>query len=42
MEKLAPKSDDEYLRKVDGMIESIKEARNEPIENGVNLEELDW
>ena len=35
-------SDDEYLRSIDGMVESIKEARNEPIENGVTLDKLDW
>ncbi len=42
MKKLIPKTDDEYLREIDGMVESIKEARNEPIENGVKLKELDW
>ena len=35
-------SDDDYLRSTDGMVESIKEARKEPIENGVTLDELDW
>ena len=35
-------SDDEYLRSIDGMIQSISEARNEPIKNGVILENLDW
>ena len=35
-------SDDEYLRSIEGMVESIKEARKEPIENGVTLEQLDW
>ena len=35
-------SDDEYLRSVSGMVESIKDARKEPIENGVTLNELDW
>lgn len=35
-------SDDEYLRSIDGMVESIKEARKEPIENGVTLDKLDW
>lgn len=42
MERLVSKSDDEYLRKIDGMVESIKEAKNEPIEKGVKLDELDW
>jgi hypothetical protein len=35
-------SDEDYLRKIDGMVQSIKEARNEPIENGVTLDQLDW
>ena len=34
--------DDEYLRSIEGMVESIKEARKESIENGVTLDELDW
>jgi len=36
------KSDDEYLRSIDGMVESIIEARNEPIENSVTLDKLEW
>lgn len=35
-------SDDDYLRSLSGMVESIKKARNEPVENGVTLDELDW
>lgn len=35
-------SDDDYLRSIGGMVESIKEARKELIENGVTLDELDW
>ncbi|RKZ50952.1 MAG: hypothetical protein DRR16_12460 [Candidatus Parabeggiatoa sp. nov. 3] len=35
-------SDDDYLRKIDGMVQSIKEARNEPIKNGVTLDKLEW
>lgn len=35
-------SDDEYLRSMDGMAESIQAARNEPIENGVTLDKLEW
>jgi hypothetical protein len=35
-------SDDEYLRSIDGMVESIQEARNEPTENGVTLDKLEW
>ena len=35
-------SDDEYLRSIDGMVESILEAKNEPIEKGVTLDKLEW
>jgi len=35
-------SDDEYLRSIDGMVESIIDARDEPIENGVTLNNLEW
>jgi hypothetical protein len=35
-------SDDDYLRSIDGMVESIQEARNEPTENGVTLDKLEW
>ena len=35
-------SDDDYLRNINGMVESIKNARNEPIENGVTLDKLEW
>ncbi|MDM8557596.1 hypothetical protein [Candidatus Parabeggiatoa sp. HSG14] len=35
-------SDDDYLRKIDGMVQSIKEAKNEPIEKGVTLDKLEW
>ena len=35
-------SDDDYLRKINGMVQSIKEARNEPIERGVTLDKLEW
>ena len=35
-------SDDEYLRSIDGMVESILDARNEPIEKGVALDKLEW
>jgi len=35
-------SDDNYLRSIDGMVESIKKARIEPVENGVPLDKLDW
>ena len=35
-------SDDEYLRSIPGMVESILEAKNEPIEKGVTLDKLEW
>ena len=35
-------SDDEYLRTIDGMVDSIIEARDEPIENAVTLNNLEW
>ena len=36
------KSDDEYLRSIKGMEKSIIDASNEPIENYVTRDELDW
>jgi hypothetical protein len=35
-------SDDDYLRSIDGMVESIKNARLESEQQGVSLENLDW
>jgi hypothetical protein len=35
-------SDDDYLRSIEGMVESINTARKEPLENGIVLDELDW
>jgi hypothetical protein len=35
-------SDDEYLRGIQGMVQSINSARTEPIEQGVTLDKLDW
>ncbi|RLA74397.1 MAG: hypothetical protein DRG11_04975 [Epsilonproteobacteria bacterium] len=34
--------DDDYIRSIDGMVQSIQEARQEPIENGVTLDKLRW
>jgi len=34
--------DDEYLRNIPGMVESIMDARNENVENGVTLNSLEW
>jgi len=35
-------SDDEYLKSIKGMKESIIKASNEPIENYVTRDELEW
>lgn len=35
-------SDDDYLRSIDGMVQSIQAARNEPIDKAVKLDDLDW
>ncbi len=36
------KSDDEYLKSIKGMEESIIKASNEPIENYITRDELEW
>jgi hypothetical protein len=35
-------SDDEYLRGIEGMIQTIQTARDESIEQSLSLDELDW
>jgi hypothetical protein len=35
-------NDDDYLNSITGMVQSINEARNESIANGVTLDDLDW
>jgi len=35
-------SDDEYLRGIEGMVQSIQEGRSESIDQGLTLDELDW
>ncbi|MEB3272682.1 MAG: hypothetical protein VKJ85_02780 [Prochlorothrix sp.] len=35
-------SDDEYLRSIPGMVDSIQASRSEPLEQGKSLGELDW
>lgn len=35
-------SDDEYLIGIEEMVQSIKTARAEPIEQGVTIDKLDW
>ncbi|MFP4485391.1 MAG: hypothetical protein ACLFOC_00440 [Campylobacterales bacterium] len=42
LEKTEYKSDDEYLRSIKGMEESIIEASSEPIEKYVTADKLDW
>jgi hypothetical protein len=34
--------DDTYLRSIEGMTQSILEAKNEPMTNGVALDKLEW
>jgi hypothetical protein len=36
------KNDDEYLRSINGMEQSIIDASNEPLENFVTIDKLDW
>jgi|GEM_PF-239521 len=35
-------SDDEYLRGIEGMVQSIQEARSESIDQGLTLDKIDW
>ena len=35
-------SDDEYLKSIKGMEKSIIDASNEPIQNYVTIDKLDW
>ncbi|MGC9386794.1 MAG: hypothetical protein ACP5D0_07600 [Hydrogenovibrio sp.] len=35
-------SDDAYLRSIDGMVESLQQARQEPQQQGVSINQLDW
>ncbi|CCI07261.1 hypothetical protein [Microcystis aeruginosa] len=35
-------SDDEYLRGIEGMIQTIQATRDESIEQSLSLDELDW
>ncbi|PHQ65172.1 MAG: hypothetical protein COB99_05460 [Sulfurimonas sp.] len=36
------KSDDDYLKSIEGMEQSIIDASNEPIENFVTSDKLNW
>jgi len=42
LDKTTYRSDDEYLRSIKGMEESILKASSEPIENYVTADKLDW
>ena len=42
LEKTLYKNDDEYLKSIKGMEKSIIEASNEPIENYVSRDKLEW
>jgi hypothetical protein len=42
LETSSYESDDEYLKSIKGMKESIIKASNEPIENYVTRDELEW
>ena len=42
LDRTVYKSDDEYLRSIEGMEESILQAANEPIENYTTIDKLDW
>jgi len=35
-------SDDEYLRSINGMVQSLHDAKREPPEKGVTLDRLEW
>ncbi len=35
-------TDDAYLRSIPDIVQSIKKARNEPINNGITLDNLKW
>ncbi len=42
LDKTTYQSDDDYIRSIKGMEESIIQASNEPIENYVTADKLDW
>jgi len=42
LDKTTYQSDDDYLRGIKGMEQSIIQASNEPIENYVTSDKLDW
>lgn len=42
LDKTTYQNDDDYLRSIKGMEQSIVQASNEPIENYVPADKLDW
>ena len=42
LDKTTYQSDDDYLRSIKGMEQSIIDASNEPLENYVTIDKLDW
>ncbi|MDX9743846.1 MAG: hypothetical protein RBT59_08525 [Arcobacteraceae bacterium] len=42
LDKTTYQSDDVYLRSIKGMEESILQASNEPIENYITADKLEW
>jgi hypothetical protein len=42
MEQVEYLSDNDYLRSIDGMVQSLHEDRQENLEYGVTLEKLEW
>ena len=42
LEKTSYKSDDEYLKSISGMEKSILDAADEPVENYVTADKLEW
>jgi len=42
LDKTTYQNDDDYLRNINGMEQSIIQASNEPIENYVTSDKLDW
>ncbi len=42
LDKTSYKSDDEYLRSIEGMEKSIIKESNEKLENYVTIDKLDW
>lgn len=35
-------TEDNYLRSIPGMVESLKKAREEPVKNGICMQTLGW